>query len=539
MLSQVTQQRRTAFCVLAWLVVIMATALPAPALAQEGVPCATEPTDMVVAYGDVVDCSIEVVGDTDTFRFSATAGEVIAVQAVIGSPSSVRPCLTLVAPDASQLLACANAFVNRIDTMLTQTGTYTILVRDQPSAFTGHYTLVLERILPPSAKAKPISYGQTLVDQINISGDVDLFFFSGSQGDVISIRVANVSPSSVRPCLELITPANTRQTACNNAFNNELQTTLGQSGVFVALARDMPNTFTGNYSIVLQCLAGQCVPGTGVSAPTGLTASVAGSTVTLNWLAPTTGPAPTSYVIEAGSATGLANLAAFDTGNTQTSFSAITVPPGTYFVRVRARNSSGTSAPSNETVVNVGGGGCVGPPGPPGVLTFTASGLLVTLNWSGASGQPTTYVVDAGSSPGASDLASFPTGNTATTLSANVVPGTYFVRVRARNACGTSAPTNEVVIAVGGPPGAPSGLTFSLNGSIVMLSWNAASGQPTTYVIEVGSTSGASDLANFPSGSTATTLTGTAPPGTYFIRVRARNAGGTSGPSNEVVVTIP
>jgi len=41
------------------------------------------------------------------------------------------------------------------------------------------------------------------------------------------------------------------------------------------------------------------------------------------------------------------------------------------------------------------------------------------------------------------------TGTPATTLAApGVAAGTYFLRIRARNACGTSAPSNEAVAVV-------------------------------------------------------------------------------------------
>jgi Domain of unknown function (DUF3472) len=537
-----TLRRLTALvATLGWIAVV---ALPATAWAQEAVfPCTAEPTDMMVAYGDVVNCSIAVSGDSDIFRFSGNVGDVIVIQGAIGASSSVRPCVELVVPGGGQLQACANAFVNRIDTTLTVSGTHIIQVRDQASVFTGAYTMTLERLIPPSSRARQISYGQTLLDQINIKGDLDLFVFSGSLGDSLSIIVANVSPSSVRPCVELISPANTRAIACNNAFNNQILTMLSHTGVFVILARDMSNFFMGNYSLDVQCLSGPCVRGPTLppGPPTSLTTSVSGFTVTLNWAAPAGGGAPTSYVIEAGSATGAANLVVFDTGNTQTSFTTIGVGLGTYFVRVRARNAAGTSGPSNEVVVIVGGGPgpCTGPPGAPSGLTLSINGSIVTLMWSAASGQPTAYVIEAGLSSGTSNLANFQTGNADTTLTVAAPPGTYFVRIRARNACGTSGPSNEIVVIVGSVPGPPSGLTVSINGAIVTLTWNAASGQLTTYVIEAGSSSGASDLASFQTGNVATTFMVAAPPGTYFVRLRARNAFGTSGPSNEVVVIVP
>jgi predicted phage tail protein len=265
--------------------------------------------------------------------------------------------------------------------------------------------------------------------------------------------------------------------------------------------------------------------------------------VTLNWNAPTTGGLATSYVIEAGSSSGSSNLAVFDTGNDLTSFVAGGVPNGIYYVRVRARNAGGTSPPSNEVVVVVGT--AINPPGPPTNLVVSVVNNSVNLSWTAPTtgGAVTSYVLEAGDAPGGSNLATFDTGNTATGFTAFAVPtGTYFVRVRARNAAGTSTASNEVVILVGvcsAPPSAPSPLTFVVAGNSITLNWTAPGGQVTTYVIEAGSQSGAVDLANVATGNTNTSLVATATSGTYFVRVRARNMCGTSGPSNEVVITIP
>jgi hypothetical protein len=87
-------------------------------------------------------------------------------------------------------------------------------------------------------------------------------------------------------------------------------------------------------------------------APTNLAATVAGSSVTLSWTAPLTA-SETSYRLEAGSASGLSDLASVSTGSTATSYSASGVAPGTYYVRVKAISGDATSAPSNEVVVTV------------------------------------------------------------------------------------------------------------------------------------------------------------------------------------------
>ena len=47
--------------------------------------------------------------------------------------------------------------------------------------------------------------------------------------------------------------------------------------------------------------------------------------------------------MEAGSTTGTSNLAAFDTQSAATQWAAQGIAPGTYFVRVRARNTCGGS----------------------------------------------------------------------------------------------------------------------------------------------------------------------------------------------------
>jgi predicted phage tail protein len=183
-----------------------------------------------------------------------------------------------------------------------------------------------------------------------------------------------------------------------------------------------------------------------LSAPLNLTGfTVVGTTVTLFWTA-TAGAV--SYLIEAGSSSGSANLASLPTGNALTTFSTTGVPAGTYFVRVRAIDASGIAgSASNEVFVVVGGGGCVLPGAPSAFGNRVLSGGTVLLSWTVTSGA-TSYILEAGSAPGLANLANADVGATTTFTATGVAPGTYYARVRARNACGTSAASFELTIFV-------------------------------------------------------------------------------------------
>ena len=84
--------------------------------------------------------------------------------------------------------------------------------------------------------------------------------------------------------------------------------------------------------------------------PTNLAASVSGSTVSLTWTTPA--GAVTSYVLEAGTGAGLANIGAATVG-AATSFIIPGVPAGAYYVRVRAVSSAGSGAPSQDVLIAI------------------------------------------------------------------------------------------------------------------------------------------------------------------------------------------
>jgi predicted phage tail protein len=168
--------------------------------------------------------------------------------------------------------------------------------------------------------------------------------------------------------------------------------------------------------------------------------------LTMTWLQPPRGGPATGYLVEAGSATGLTNIGTVPVPGRSLTFSG--VPNGFYFLRVRATNAGGVSAPSAEVMVVVGG--VPSPPGAPNFTTSTASGGTVTLSWTAPLvGTPTRYIIEAGSATGLSNLAVVNTDSTATTVSfPGVPPGIYYIRLRAVNALGASVVSNERTLIV-------------------------------------------------------------------------------------------
>jgi hypothetical protein len=270
-------------------------------------------------------------------------------------------------------------------------------------------------------------------------------------------------------------------------------------------------------------------------APT-LRGSVSGNTVSLNWAPSATGTAAASYVVEAGTASGVSNLFNGNVGNILQI--AAPVSAGTYFVRVRGVNGFGAGDASNEVVLTVGPP-VIPVPGPP-TLTGSVNNTNISIAWtpSGSGGPPNSYVLEAGTAAGASNLFNGNVGGV-TQMAASVTAGTYYLRVRGVNGGGVGAASNEVALTITGCalPSTPTGLTYTLSGNLLTVRWNAAAGA-VEYFLLAGSVSNANDLYNGNVG-TATSISATVPAGRYYIRVRGANACGVSVASPELEIIVP
>jgi hypothetical protein len=263
--------------------------------------------------------------------------------------------------------------------------------------------------------------------------------------------------------------------------------------------------------------------------PTGLYVSAqSGNQVTFRFTPPAFGPAPTGYVLEGGLGSGqvIASLP-LDTVPILT----LSVPTGSFYVRVHTLAGATRSGPSNEIrmFVNV-----PAPPSAPASLTGLVNGSALALSWRNTfgGGAPASLLLDVSGSI----TASMPLGLSEAFAFSGVPGGTYTLSLRAVNPSGTSTSSNAVTVSFpgtcSGPPQAPAAFLAYRIGRTVYVTWEPPESGPAPggYVLNVTG----SIVVSMP--TTVRSLSGNVGPGTYHLSVATTNACGSSAAPPQTVV---
>ena len=230
----------------------------------EGQPCAAEPTDQLIAYGDHVNpCSIGEVGDSDLFRFNGVAGELVSLRATdLAGGNSVPSCvLELFRPVGTLVSSVASGGLCEIRTTLDATGLFTARVSESGNDHLMNFAFEIDRLLPISGTASSINPGDTFIGRrIDPAGDADLFLFNAVNGDVISLRGTDQAGGNSVPSivLELFRPDGTLAASVAGSGIAIIDTALDQTGVFTLRVTESGNDHLMTYNLEYQCLVGSC-----------------------------------------------------------------------------------------------------------------------------------------------------------------------------------------------------------------------------------------------------------------------------------------
>ena len=266
------------------------------------------------------------------------------------------------------------------------------------------------------------------------------------------------------------------------------------------------------------------------TAPSGLTATVSGSQINLSWTASTDNVGVTGYLVERCQGASCTTFTQIATP-TATTYSDTSLVVGSYSYRVRAMDAAGNL--SSYSNVATGVITDTQAPTAPSGLTAGVSGSQINLSWTASTDNVgvTGYLVERCQGASCTTFTQIATPTVTTYSDTGLGAGSYSYRVRATDAAGNLSSYSNVatgVIPDTQAPTAPSGLTATVSGSQINLSWTASTDNVgvTGYLVERCQGASCTTFTQIAT-PTATTYSDTSlVVGSYSYRVRAMDAAG-------------
>lgn len=286
-------------------------------------------------------------------------------------------------------------------------------------------------------------------------------------------------------------------------------------------------------------------------APTSFTVLRNGLTLTMTWGAPMSGAPATDYVLEAAATPAFSPVLVGPLAVGSGTATGLTAPVGivgTYYLRVSARNASGTGTASNVASVTFPSGSSVpGPPGTP-VVQVLGNGAIV-VSWTAPASGPAPTAYRAHLTYGGATLPGSPITLPALTSIASpgpLSPGNYTIALSAVAGASEGAVSAATPFVIPGactaaPAPAGSFAITKLGGLNVRLTWTAppAPNPATAYRLQAALDPAFTSVVLDADVGNLTVLDVAAVPGTFYVRVVAVNTCGAAAPSNQASVSLP
>ncbi len=211
----------------------------------------------VITFGETLNSSIAVSGESDSYTFTAVAGDRVMVSMAIAS-GGLDPEIVLYNPSGQAICSAyypVGGATEINDCILPVNGIYTLLADDYGNSETGAYSLHLQRLNNPGGST-PLAFDQTLQATIDAVGEKDAYTFSASASDRVIVGMA-IASGGLDPEIVIYNPSG--QAICSAYYPVGGATEINDcilpvSGIYTLLADDYGNSETGAYSLHLQRL---------------------------------------------------------------------------------------------------------------------------------------------------------------------------------------------------------------------------------------------------------------------------------------------
>jgi hypothetical protein len=197
--------------------------------------------------------SISTNGDSDTWTFSATAGEGIVIRAgEISQVNSFTPRIRLLNPGAVQQGTASGAVAAEIAVTATNTGTFTVIVDDAVgTTASGTYRLTLAKtgdpvVVSPGDEGGPLTNGVQHAGTIS-TGDLDVWTFTASAGQTFVVRVGEITDTNTfTPWVRLYSPSGVLLGQGFGAVAGEVAATANSNGTYLVVVGDGNGALSGS-----------------------------------------------------------------------------------------------------------------------------------------------------------------------------------------------------------------------------------------------------------------------------------------------------
>jgi hypothetical protein len=231
-----------------WMVVVKGT--------RAGNNRAVETDNQLLTVGASFNSTIAPNNDDDTFWFDGAAGANIKIT-MNATSSAIDTFLTLYAPDGRELARnddANNSTNSEIRAALPTAGRYRFVAGSYNRASGGNYTVAVSQINTPNVEMDDqrwLAFGAPLAGAITPMTDRDTYYFSGSAGTVVNIRM-NKANTTLDSWLELYSPSGTFLAYNDDGggdLNSWLAYRLPVNGTYRIIARSYNLSSNGPYQI--------------------------------------------------------------------------------------------------------------------------------------------------------------------------------------------------------------------------------------------------------------------------------------------------